>query len=301
MNSLEIFLKSSRFIVIGGHKCGTSSLHSYLAQHPNIIMPKQKGEDLLNKVNLKLKNYANSYDISDSSVIYGEVSSVYLYSARACTRIKQNFPNSKLIIILRNPVDRAFSHYNADLKKNNQFSNVRFEEIARKPSYYKEIRYLKNGMYSQFVEQYLKFFGKEHIHILLFDDLVNSKKIFFQTIFQFIGVDDNFLPDTSYIIRKGGTLQKNLLSEILLKSSFFKNIIKTFLNPLTTSRQRYILRYKVRNLLTSKNQVLKEDLKVNLLKFYKQEILKLESLIDRDLSSCWLKPLSNSKDISLDV
>lgn len=253
------FLKANRFIVLGGHKCGTSSLHSYLSQHPEITLPKEKGQDLLNKKNLSLTDYINSYELSDSATIYGEVSSVYLYSEKVRTRIKENFPNCKLIVIIRNPVDRAFSNYKESFNSDPQAINKQFSEICQNPS--TDIEYLKNGMYSTFIEQYLELFDEKQILILLFDDLVNDQKTFFQKIFQFINVDDTFQPDTGYVIRKGGTLKQNILTKFLLNSSSLKKIAKIFINPLTTSKQRYILYHKIRNLLTSNYEILELNLR----------------------------------------
>lgn len=129
MSSLESFLRSNRFIVLGGHKCGTSSLHAYLKQHPEIVMPRIKGQDILNRPRLTIEDYRNSYDIPTRESVFGEVSSVYLQSERACQSIKKNFPNAKLLAILRNPADRAFSNYNVlpGVKKN----QLRLQDIIQ--------------------------------------------------------------------------------------------------------------------------------------------------------------------------
>ena len=60
--NLSDFLNANRFIVLGGHKCGTSSLHSYLKQHPEIIMPMDKGQDILGRSKLDIEDYKASYD-----------------------------------------------------------------------------------------------------------------------------------------------------------------------------------------------------------------------------------------------
>jgi hypothetical protein len=287
MSNLQNFLESDRFIVLGGHKCGTSSLHAYLAQHPDITMPTTKGEDLLNKVNLNLENYANSYDLANPKTIFGEVSSVYLCREKVIPRIKKFFPHAKLIAVLRNPVDRAYSNYNAGKNKDSFLKNLSFDEICLHPHQYLDQDIIKNGLYSQYLEQYLEVFGSEQLLILLFNDFVNNKQAFYQSLFQFVGVDPNFIPDTSFIVRKGGTEKESPLKKLLLNPSVKKTLGK-LLKPFTSPEQRRALSYQVSNRFTEKYQPLSPDSKQKLLEFYREDILKTEALIQKDLS-VWLQ------------
>ncbi len=279
MNSSEKFFNAPRFIVIGGHKCGTSSLHYYLKQHPDILMPKTKGEDLLHKVNLDLKAYEKSYEMKTSEKIFGEVSSVYFQSETTCQIIKQYFPNAKLLMMLRNPVDRAFSHFN--VVANNEKINVQFKDIVNssEPSH----KIIKLGFYSDFIKQYLDNFEKHQFTPLVFDDFVKNKRKFYQEFFQVIEVDDNFIPDTSAIIRKGGTVKYGKFRNLLFSNPMIKKTATTILKPFTNSNQRYNLRQKVDNMFVEK-QSLSNELRENLIEVYREDILKTQDLLDIDLS-----------------
>ncbi|MGK7946048.1 MAG: sulfotransferase [Microcystaceae cyanobacterium] len=288
MKGLHEFLESDRFIVLGGHKCGTSSLHTYLAQHPEITMPITKGEDLLASVNLNLENYANSYDLTNPKKILGEVSSVYLHKKRAMPRLQKHFPNAKFVIILRNPIERMVSHYYHMQKDDLPFTqNFKLEEICLHPEQYLEQGVIENGLYSQHLEPYLESFGLEKFLILLFDDFVNNKSAFYKSLFKFIGVDSNFMPDTSIILRKGQVKKENALKKFLYSPSVKKTIGK-ILKPFTNPEQRRALFYRVDNQLQEKYQPLSSNNMQNLLEFYRKDILKTESLTQKDLS-LWLK------------
>lgn len=284
MNSSKDFLTAPRFIVIGGHKCGTSSLHYYLKQHPDIAMPKTKGQDLLNKVNLDIKVYEESYEVRTSEKIFGEVSSSYFESKRACQAIKQYFPNSKLLIVLRNPVDRAFSNFNGAYNAGK--IKGKFEEVIHtlEPSH----TIIRLGFYYKHLKPYLDNFEQEQLQPLVFDDFVKNKEKFYQQLFQFIEVDENFVPDTSVIIRKGGVvkyknLQKMIFSNPILSNPMIKNTVSKVVKSFTSSNQRYNLRKKVGNMFVEKKSV-SNELRASLIEVYREDILKTQELLDIDLS-----------------
>lgn len=279
MNSSEEFLNAPRFIVIGGHKCGTSSLHYYLKQHPDILMPKTKGQDFLNKVKLDLKAYEKSYEIKTSEKIFGEVSSVYFQSEKACQVIKQYFPNAKLLMVLRNPVDRAFSNFNA--LANDEKINVKFKDLVNssEPSH----KIIKLGFYYDKLKLYIDNFEKHQLNPLTFDDFVKNKRKFYQQFFQFIEVDDNFIPDTSAIIRKGGAVKYKEFRNLLFSNPIIKKTASVILKPFTNSNQRYNLRQKVDNMFVEKKSLSKE-IRGNLIEVYREDILKTQDLLDIDLS-----------------
>ena len=286
MNSLKNFLDSNRFIVLGGHKCGTSSLHVYLKQHPEIIMPRTKGQDILNRPNLAIEDYKDSYDRITNQRVFGEVSSVYLQSKRACLSIKKYFPEAKLLAILRNPVDRAFSHFNVLPKE--EKSKLNFENICQNPQQFIKNPILKGGLYYSSLKRYLETFNNQQISILLFDLLVKNKRKFFSDFFDFIEISQYFLPDTSLIVRKGG--KEKEIKKAIFSNPFFPFLqvtARTIIKPFTNQEQRYLLSKKFDNFFVTKNY-LPDDLRISLMKYYREDILKTQELLDINLSH-WLK------------
>lgn len=275
------------FIVLGGHKCGTSSLHNYLAQHPEIYMPRIKGTDFFNREGssetiTSIEKYQAFYQEMTNEKIAGEVSSVYLYSKGACDAIKKYLPEAKLIAVLRNPVERAFSHFNQlpETKKRDR----KFSEI------FDEKKVLRNGFYSTPLNMYFDSFGRDRIKILLFDSLRNDKKYFFYSIFQWVGVNPNFMPDTSIVTRQGGEIKNQAVKNIFNGNNILHSTAGFLLRPFTTPDQRRDLYKKTKNMFMQKNE-LPEQLRKQLIDFYREDILQLQDILDMDLSH-WLKAKS---------
>ena len=285
--NLSDFLNVNRFVVLGGHKCGTSSLHSYLKQHPEIIMPIDKGQDILGRYKLDIEDYKASYNINQiiNHKTFGEVSSTYWKSETACLSIKKYFPNVKLLAILRNPVDRAFSHY--QMLSDEGKCQIKWEDICQNPQNFNTNEILANGLYYNHLKLYLEEFKDKEICVLLFDSFVGNQKKFFSKLFDFVGVSQNFIPDTSYIVRKGGQKKGGKLQKILLSNNFMRATAKIIFRPFTSEKQRYILGKKLSNLFVVKRK-LPNQLKSNLIDYYREDILKTQDIIDIDLSH-WLK------------
>lgn len=284
MDSLQTFLKANRFIVLGGHKCGTTSLHAYLEQHPEIIMPRVKGQDILNSPQLVLEDYQNSYRQVDKERIFGEVSSSYLYSHIAASYIKKYFPDAKLLVILRHPVDRAFSNFNR-VKDQRNF-NFTFKDVCNNYQEFADYKFLKYGLYFNYIKNYLDTFEPQQVKVLLFDSLVKNNQKFFLDFFEFIGVDQTFLPDTSFIVRKGGQeIQKDLRQKIS-SNPFLQVTVKPIIKKFTNQKQRYAWNKKINNVFVKKEH-LSDDLKASLMDYYSEDILKTQELLNIDLSH-WL-------------
>ncbi len=287
MDSLNAFLNWDRFIILGGHKCGTSSMHFYLGQHPEIAMPETKGKDILNQPQLNIEDYKNLYNNYQNQKVFGEVSSAYLYNERGFNNIKQFFPKAKLIVILRNPAERAFSHFN--MIKNLKKIDINFEDICKNPDNFikgENLGIINNGLYYSYLKKYFDEFSREQIMVVLFDTFIQERAKFFTSLFKFVGVKEDFLPDTSVIIRQGGKKNQTINQLISSKNPLIKGL-KTVLKPLTTSQQRYMLQKKVEGLFKTKETLSKNSTN-KLTSFYQDDILKVQELTNIDLSH-WLK------------
>ena len=144
----------------------------------------------------------------------------------------------------------------------------------------------KNGLYYNRLKLYLDEFEDNQICVLLFDSFVSDQKKFFSELFNFIGVSEDFLPDTSYIVRKGGQKQGGKLQKIL-SNNFLRTTAKTIIKPFTNEKQRYMLGKKLGNLFVVKRKAPNIS-KSSLIDYYSEDILKTQELINIDLSD-WLK------------
>lgn len=273
-------MRKPDFIVLGGHKCGTTSLHNYLRQHPQIVLPRIKGTDLLNKPDrlFSFDSYLQQFMDAPKEAIWGEVSSIYLYLERVFERIKLLLPGVKIIILLRNPADRAYSDFMASKKKP---ADKTFEELIDQG------KYLRNGFFSIHIKKYLDSFEKEKIKIILFDNFTSNTRYVIRDLFDFLGVDPNFQTDAAFISRKGGELRNNMFSKIIMAPSV-KKLISPFLKMFTTRQWRWRQGAKITNLLTKKYEPLSKKTRKKLIGIYREDILNLDKLIGKDLSN-WLR------------
>lgn len=195
------------FLVIGAQKSGTTSVFKYIQQHPSLYLPPQKevkffaNEDRFSRgVNWYLQNY---FAGADERKLWGEVSPHYMGYERAAGRIHAAFPRIKLITILRNPIDRAYSHYRMAVRRSTEtrpFEQVisdRENTLLYLPETETEddSRYiLSYSLYGKALENYLRYFNRRQILILFQEDLLGKPDETIKRLFSFLEVDDAYKP-----------------------------------------------------------------------------------------------------------
>ena len=291
------------FLVIGAAKAGTTSLFYYLKQHPQIFMSSWKepkffsleGEKLDFKgptqtINRNSINNLDSYlelfkDVREETAI-GEASPVYLYCPKAPVKIKQYIPNAKLIVVLRHPADRAFSSFAHLIRAG--YETLTFEQaLEEEPQRIKEKwaplwYYKEKGFYARQLKRYFELFDREQIKIYLYEELQADSVALVQDAYKFLGVDDKFVPDLTRL-NVSGVPKNRLIHNLLTRDNQLKTLVK---NILPTSFRKNIARDLKKKNLGAKPKISSET-RNNLTEFYREEILELETTIDRDLSH-WL-------------
>jgi hypothetical protein len=291
------------FLIIGAAKCGTTSLYKYLQQHPQIYMSPIKetnffASDFVNgKPQLRELDfcYGNTPKISypvtsleDYQALFaevttqkaiGEVSPAYLHRPLAPQRIKRHIPEVKLIAILRNPVDRAYSGYQMQVhngRETREFSqNLNRDEI-----------YIKSGFYYASLKRYFDTFDRDRLLILLYENLRRDSIGLMQTIFEFLNVDSTFVPDVSVRHNSGGVPKNNGIYNLIMTSKASESaraIIKLFI-PKTLRQKLFMV---VNETMLTKPQPLSPETRQQLVKIYREDMLKLQDLLQQDLS-LWL-------------
>ena len=286
-------------LIVGAAKSGTTSLHNYLKQHPDFFMSYHKEPHFLinNEIGVKrvhkavttLSDYQKMFEGSSEYKYRGESSVMYLPFPDITIRNIKKYLNKdvKIIIMLRNPVERAFAGYLHNVRYNTS-ENLSFEEAIEKSEerYQKtndmtpDTRYLHVGMYYNQVKKYMDEFGK-NVHVVIYDDYVSNINRSIKRVFDFLKVN-NIEMDTSQRHMVGGWIFKN---PILRKLMVSKNGLKSFVKLLLPSSS---LRKKIRTIImrfgTSKTPELTTKMRKFLEDYYRDDIVKLENLIDKDLN-----------------
>lgn len=177
------------FLYIGTSKAGSTWIFKVLSWHPQIYM--YPGKDLgffTSDFDKGWDWYIGNFNPEPQHRVVGEVSHSYLVSEDARDRIHELLPNAKLMVCLREPVQRTFSQY-LDGIKNGKIHGTLEEELELTPSL------INRSRYGTHLERYLEKFPREQVHIGCFDELVTAPSRFASRIFEFLGVDPLEIPE----------------------------------------------------------------------------------------------------------
>lgn len=182
------------FIIIGTWKSGTTSLHHYLERNPEICMapvevnyfsvPSHRpGQQRPKKGNLQW--YRDTFfSHCNESLIIGEKSPSYLWGRKVPEKVRRNYPNVKLVVLLRNPVDRLHSHWWMDICKGRY--NITLEQYVKQV----ESKY-RSGFYAEQLKRWFKYFPREHFLFLSSEEFFDDNKRVLSQILNFVGSSPN--------------------------------------------------------------------------------------------------------------
>ena len=310
------------FFVIGAAKCGTTTLYDFLEQHPEVYMspikePHHFSKDIVMenfsdeyKHYLKTRNvnlneylqsdfsrkiwewYINDYNqylqlfknVKTEKAI-GEISNGYLYSEVAAQEIYNTYPDAKIIMILRNPVERAYSHYLANVRDGRTTLDFRNELIEDSKKTRKgwciSHCYVEMGLYYDQVKRFMDVFPVSQIKIYLNDDLKLNPSSVGKDLFQFLDVNLNTTIDYT---------KKQNEARLPKSAGIMKLITQTGLKRKIFRMLPIKLQEKVKPLFFKEGKIPKISNNDHawLLEKYKSDIMNTQNLIGRDLSG-WLK------------
>jgi hypothetical protein len=299
------------FLIIGAAKAGTNALYHSLRQHPQVYMSPWKepkffafeseadlgflaanGRDapVNASVILDQAEYEELFDdASDDELARGEASTHYLYVEKSPARIKALIPDARLIAVLRNPVDRAFSSYQhlvRDELEPLDFGAALDAEPQRIAEHYAYLyRYTDLGFYSEQLDRYEKTFPESQLCVLLYDDLRSDPQGTCRRIFSFLGVDEHFVPDMSGEYNRSGVPKNRVMHRLLNPSAPMKrrlwNVTPRFARERLLDAQTKMVN---RNL---QRQTMPEPERDRLRDVFREEVGRLETRLHRDLSH-WL-------------
>lgn len=296
-------IKKPNFIIIGAMKGATTSLYTYLKQHPDVFMTHIKEPMFFNNFETEnnyivkgrkgskistLKEYYALFDNVENEIAYGEASPAYIYNKNCATLIKKHLPEVKIIAILRQPVKRAYSNYlhakRADREPINSFIGaINSEEERIEKNWSSLYHYKEKGFYFRQLSRYFKEFKKEQIKVILFEDIIDDPQKITKEVFEFLRVDSSFTPDTSKKANVAGK-PKGVAGWIVMKlrkNNLIPNIEFSKYLP------EFSVSYILKTIYSKPEKIDNKTIKSLTNKYYKEDIKQLEKLIERDLSN-WL-------------
>lgn len=292
------------FLVIGPGKTGTTSLYAYLNQHPQVYMSPKKepgyfsfgeGEPALTEPPraqfvLSWEAYQKLFDGVTTEKAIGEATPCF-FSERARIRIHRCLPEVTLISTFRQPVERAYSDYwmhrrlGYEIESDFASAYVGYTslESVKGTTGFRRLGFLGTGAYLTVLQAWVAQFGKEAVHVFLYDDLRDNPVGLMQQIYRIIGVDESFVPDVSEQYNSGYKLRSVLAKRLLAQSR--RTAKKLVPSPL--HRRFQGLRKWIESQNRDKIPPLDPELRRELTELQRDDILRLQDYIGRDLSH-WL-------------
>lgn len=296
------------FLVIGAAKSGTDSLCDYLGQHPDVFMcPTREpnffvadGQPVIpyrgpgDQVALAdmwvstLDHYRSLFSGATGERAIGEGTAWYIYHEDVPQRIQRYIPGVKLIAVLRNPIDRAYSAHTMLLQHGREtiadFGRALDAEEDRTRHNWEPIwHYIKMGFYTDQLKRYYEVFDPGQIRVIVYDDFDANSLGVIRDLYEFLDVDKTFIPDTSTRHNVSMVPKSLTMHSIVAGQHPAKAALKAVLP--------YRLRRAVKNSVVERNltrpAVMQPQVRQQLREVFRADILELQNLVGRDLSH-WL-------------
>jgi hypothetical protein len=300
----ELTIKPN-FFIVGAPKCGTTALYDYLSPHPDVFMPRLKEPKFFAPDLDSGTEWEGRYFVRDEKTYLslfadalmkkrvGEASAVYLSSEVAAQRMKEFSPLAKIIIMLRSPVEMMYALHNQRVFDGYEdISN--FEEaldaeedrkqgrrLPARTANIKALFYRDMARYAGQVERFLNAFGRDSVHIIIFDDFKSDVAASYRSTLGFLELDGGFRPEfkvsnASKRIRSR-TLQRLLQNRPLRGQLLGSGVFSAAL------RQEAIKRFRRLNTKFEPRPALGRELKRRLQEEFVPEVERLSDLLNRDL------------------
>jgi sulfotransferase family protein len=297
------------FLVVGAAKAGTTALYQWLRQHPDVYVTPTKetnffalesqradfagpGDDVaINRFSLtNLDDYRRQFDGVGPERAVGEVCPLYLYSPRAAERIRHHVPDAKLVAILRDPIERAYSNFLHQRRDGREplagFADALAAEPERIAANWEWFwHYRQVGLYG---EQLARFEGElrdGRMRVYLHDDLEQDPASLLRDLLGFLGVDDSFVPTAFTRVNRSAPPRSAALHEHLVRQTRARRLARRLL----PRRARRRVRRRLLELnLDDARRTIAPEVRQTLADFYREDVARLQNLIGRDLSD-WLR------------
>jgi len=289
------------FFIVGAAKCGTTSLARYLDQHPQVFMSPVK-EPYYFGSDLDMADYWRTCDphryfflftkAGDAKAI-GEASVWYLYSTQAAREIKSFIPDARIIVMLRNPCEMVYSLHGQFLTSFNaeivDFREALAAEADRrqgkripvKAHFPGGLQYTAVASFSDQVARYFDVFGREKVHVVMFEDFVGDTSGAYRKVLDFLNVDPSFTPDFS-VANPSQPIRVTPAERFVKGRPRLQRAVLRTVPSVVRKKLNHLLKLGKKPL--DRETKLPPDLRTELQERFAEEVTRLEGVLKRDLS-----------------
>jgi hypothetical protein len=276
--------------IVGAAKAGTTSLYHYLAQHPNVYMAPVKEPHFFSGVRPDRRleaffphvtneaDYLALFAAAADEEVVGEASTSYLWDPKAADAISQKSPDAKIIAMLREPVERAYSHYWNDVREgieHRSFPEAVAAELAGPPGRWGiSSLYVYAGFYAEGLERYLARFDG-NVLVLFFEEFVDDTPSTLERVFAFLEVDAAWARRVEPEVHNPFALPRNLIGRHLLGSGTARSLARKVLPSSVRAygRSRLVVR--------SAKPAMDDHVRQTLLEVYESDVGRLTEMLGR--------------------
>jgi hypothetical protein len=288
------------FMCLGAAKSGTTTLYDILRQHSDIYTPSFKEPhffDIPENFNNGLQWYEKTYFKKTDKKIIADFTPSYFFDKNAPRRIFESLgANMKFLVIVRNPVDRAYSHYLHSKRDHHEVENFekslelelsRLNQYEQQSDYLFYLRhsYIHQGLYSRMLERYLQYFSLDNFLFISFEDeFLKERDVTIKKILDFLEIDNSAVLNTDIRSNPSSKEKSKNLKKLMNKRGWWRDMVR-FMIPDIQLRQ--IIRNRIQriNIIEFKAQQLSQELRSELLeKYFKQDILNLERILNKEMN-----------------
>ena len=293
------------FVIVGVQKAATSSIYTYLSQHPQIYTSSLKEPNFLERDWQQyyeaggahkasridtFEKYAHLFSGVTDEIAIGEASANCLFHhATSVPQIQRYVPDAQIVIALRHPAERAHSDYLMHLRDAiNGGPRRSLSEQIREHSEKSFI--IRKGFYAEGVSHFMDAFGRDRVKVILYDDFCRNPQESMADLYQFLGVDPTFTPDMSRRSQTARVPKNRQINALLQRKNPLRSAVTAGLKLLMPETARARLRQRLIQMNSQDKSTLPltpEDRQA-LIALYRDDVLQLQTLLQRDLSN-WLK------------
>lgn len=278
------------FFIVGGTKSATTNISYYLDQHEKVYVSKLNEPYYYCRFDVPLnfkrdsmikneKDYLKLFEKAQNQIAIGEASSVYLHCPTAPKAINEDNNSSKIIIVIRNPIDKCFSSYFSykfmNLDKRSFDEKINFYEKQIENNEFDIYNFLEQGFFSKHIKNYFQTIQKNRIKILFFEDYIKDEKKYINQLWNFLGIHEPI--ELKLVSKNSYRIPKNIIAKKLLSNRNFRNI-STKLIP-TIKRQQIGEKFFVKQ---TKIPKMMPEQRLRLKEFFKNEYEELSKLLNQN-------------------